>query len=173
MSRTFTSLEVEQLRRDAKREGRELSISHAEALNRIASRHGFQNWSLLMRHVDHGSAKPTPVTVRVNPAELHAALSLPRMEATREEYLLIAAIAARYQDLAGADFPNIFADRMTLMMDIEACHCNGCPLDLVALLEAPRDIDVIQDVAGIVQHLDRNTGRLLEFFTPRYALRVA
>ena len=28
-------------------------------------------------------------------------------------------------------------NRMNLMMDISACHCNGCPLDLDGLLVAP------------------------------------
>lgn len=57
------------------------------------------------------------------------------------------------------------------VMDITAVHLNGCPLDLERLLEAP-EFDFIHDVAGIAQHLNRETGELEGFFIPRYAKKV-
>jgi len=59
-------------------------------------------------------------------------------------------------------------DRMTAMMDIEACHLNGCLLDLEKL----RDFDnfnFAHDICGIARHMDRNTGKLTDCFVPRCA----
>jgi hypothetical protein len=88
------------------------------------------------------------------------------MEATRDELFMIRDIVKRFADILGEDAE---VDRLSLMMDLEACHCNGCPLDLVSLLEAARDVDLVHDVAGIRRHLNRETGKLEEFFRPRYA----
>lgn len=60
------------------------------------------------------------------------------------------------------------ADLMTIEMDITACHANGNPLKLKELLDAP-DFDFFHDVAGINAHIDRKTGKLLDFFSPRYS----
>jgi hypothetical protein len=54
-------------------------------------------------------------------------------------------------------------------MDLEACHASGCPLDLRGLLDAA-DMDYWHDISGINQHLDRETGHLMNCFVPRYAL---
>ncbi len=59
--------------------------------------------------------------------------------------------------------------RMDAMMDIEACHCNGHPLDLQKLLTAPR-FDFIHDVFGIRRHIDRSTGKLMNCFSPRCSM---
>lgn len=85
---------------------------------------------------------------------------------TREELDLISAIVERaiplYRD-AGID-----DDVMTMHMDITACHCSGCPLDLKKLLEAP-DGDFGHDVLGIRRHINRSTGVIENCFLPRCA----
>jgi hypothetical protein len=63
MCTSFTSAQVDQLRRDAQRLRKQEALSHNEALNRIAAAHGYRNWSLLMK----GSASPQ-VTSKVAPA---------------------------------------------------------------------------------------------------------
>jgi hypothetical protein len=57
-----------------------------------------------------------------------------------------------------------------IMMDLTACHANGCPLDLAGLLAAD-DSNFIHDVCGINAHLDRRTGKLCDCFLPRFAKR--
>jgi len=57
-----------------------------------------------------------------------------------------------------------------LVMDLTACHLNGCPLDLRRLLHAP-DFDFAHDVWGIHRHIDRDTGELGDCFLPRFAQR--
>lgn len=85
-----------------------------------------------------------------------------KFEATREESELIAQIVKRARGL-GLDRSVI-----DLLMDVEACHCNGCPLDLPRLLAAD-DFNLMHDVGGIVRHLSRDTGELLDCFWPRFA----
>lgn len=53
-------------------------------------------------------------------------------------------------------------------MDLDACHSNGCPLDLEGLLHAPAS-DFGHDIAGIRRHIDRTTGKLQDCFLPRCA----
>lgn len=64
MSASFSAAQIEQLRRNAKRLGRTLSIPHSEALDRIAAELGFKNWSLLSKHSAPASqpsvAPPSP-----------------------------------------------------------------------------------------------------------------
>jgi hypothetical protein len=50
MTTSISAAQAEQLRRNAKRLSRTLSIPHNEALDRIAAQHGFKNWSLLAKH---------------------------------------------------------------------------------------------------------------------------
>lgn len=57
---------------------------------------------------------------------------------------------------------------MYVMMDIEACHCNGCPLDLDGLATA-KTSDFVHDLTGITANLNRKTGKLENCFVPRYA----
>ena len=61
-------------------------------------------------------------------------------------------------------------EKQTLMMDLEACHCNGCPLELEKLLAA-RDGDFGHDVFGIARKMNRETGELTDCFLPRYAVK--
>lgn len=62
------------------------------------------------------------------------------------------------------------ADRLTLEMDLSACHASGCPLDLAAL-ESAREVDLMHDLLGIHRHLDRRTGELRDMFLPRHHQR--
>lgn len=54
-------------------------------------------------------------------------------------------------------------------MDVTACHANGCPLRLGALLQAD-NFNFAHDVFGIRQHLNRTTGQIEDCFLPRYAV---
>lgn len=63
-------------------------------------------------------------------------------------------------------------EKMTAYMDIEACHCNGMPLDL-ARLEAADDGNFGHDVFGIRRHINRSTGQIENCFVPRFALPEA
>lgn len=60
---------------------------------------------------------------------------------------------------------NIHLDKQLALMDIAACHCNGCPLELLRFLmsDAP---DFVHDFAGIGQHIDKKSGKLLHDFRP-------
>ncbi|MHB0965308.1 MAG: DUF6874 family protein [Bellilinea sp.] len=80
--------------------------------------------------------------------------------ASRRDAALISGIAVRSIDLIGAPYQDI-------EMDITACHLNGCPLKLEALLHAD-DFNFVHDVQGIHQHLDRETGELKDCFLPRF-----
>lgn len=60
-------------------------------------------------------------------------------------------------------------DALGLEMDITACHANGCPLRLEELLQAGA-FDFYHDLNGIQKNLNRTTGKLENFFCPRYAV---
>ncbi len=54
-------------------------------------------------------------------------------------------------------------------MDIAACHCNGCKLDLNKLLKFDKG-SLLHDITGITVCLDRTTGKLRNGFRPRSAI---
>ncbi|MDD5106076.1 MAG: hypothetical protein PHC49_10715 [Desulfuromonadaceae bacterium] len=85
---------------------------------------------------------------------------------TTEEATKIAAIVAR----ATGIYPHI--NEEDTKMDITATHANGCPLDLDKLLAAD-DSNFLHDVIGIIRHIDRRSGQLINCFLPRYALPEA
>lgn len=85
---------------------------------------------------------------------------------SREETKIVAQIAKRAAAMALED--GVEYDHMTAMMDIEACHSNGCPLRLDALLAAD-DGTFGHDVYGIRRFIDRSTGELGGCFVPRLA----
>ena len=60
MPTQFSAPQIDQLRRNAKRLGRTLSITHSEALDRVAAVHGFRNWSLLSKQSGAGTNTPSP-----------------------------------------------------------------------------------------------------------------
>lgn len=90
-----------------------------------------------------------------------------KWNATAAERGIIRQIAERAIKLArlhGGERRNI----VDIQMDIEATHCNGCPLRLADLLAAD-DFNFAHDVLGIGQHLDRENGKLASYFLPRFS----
>lgn len=59
-------------------------------------------------------------------------------------------------------------DTMEMTMDLVACISNGCPLDLEGLYKAD-DFNFIHDICGITWYMDRDTGKLMNCFVPRFA----
>jgi len=92
-----------------------------------------------------------------------------KFSATKLEFDLIVKIAKRVErDLDG--YPD---DRMTVIMDISACHANGCELALQVLLDASLGT-FAHDIYGIRKAINRLTGELSEdIFTPRCVYRSA
>jgi hypothetical protein len=84
---------------------------------------------------------------------------------TKSDVVLIGKIVARYLK----SYPHEITSKLDLMMDMGACHCNGCPLRLADLLAAD-DFNFAHDVSGIHRHLDRATGKLVGGFLPRLAV---
>jgi len=93
-------------------------------------------------------------------------MTITNWEITNADFSLIVQIAKRAErELTG--YPD---DRRTLVMDLNSCHSNGCPLDLEGLLAAPL-LDFSHDLYGIRKAIDRRTGKLTEdCFMPRFAL---
>ena len=60
-------------------------------------------------------------------------------------------------------------DKLTALMDIDACHNNGNPLRLTDLLNAD-DTNFTHDVFGIRANINRTTGKLDNCFVPRYSI---
>jgi hypothetical protein len=56
---------------------------------------------------------------------------------------------------------------LTSMMDITAVHANGNPLRLQEFLDAD-NFNFAHDFCGIINHIDRNTGKL-KLFLPRFS----
>lgn len=81
--------------------------------------------------------------------------------ATKEELTIMTEICNR------ADNMDIGYQRLTMMMDLEAVHSTN-PLRLNDLLAA-LDFDFAHDICGIRSNIDRNTGELLNCFSPRYS----
>lgn len=90
--------------------------------------------------------------------------------AGRRDFGLILEIVNRAEQEARALDIDL-GPRQALAMDITACHCNGNPLDLQGLLEAPSG-DFWHDVGGIRRHIDRTTGQLGDCFSPRCSKHV-
>ena len=93
------------------------------------------------------------------------ASALPIKQA-KEEARTIAAIARRA--VAMAEKVGFRYEFMDADMDITACHMNGNPLRLIQLLAAD-DMNFSHDVFGIRRHLNRETGKLEDCFSPRYS----
>ena len=89
-------------------------------------------------------------------------------KAERADVLKISAICDRTEKLAAKlNIRLPIPDRLTLHMDITACHLNGNPLRLDELLAAD-DANFGHDVFGIVRYMDRETGKLTDCFSPRF-----
>lgn len=89
-------------------------------------------------------------------------------KSTKEDRDLIGKIVIRGRKLAKKlDIPY---DGMDMLMDITAVHLNGNPLRLDDMLKAD-EFNFGHDLFGIRKHIDRRTGELLHFFSPRFSAR--
>ena len=85
------------------------------------------------------------------------------------EMVLIGKIMQRALNLLAERGAKIAIDPTTHAMDIAACHALGCTLRLHYLLMCD-NADFANDYVGIIRNIDRNTGKLLNGFQPRFAL---
>ena len=88
--------------------------------------------------------------------------------ATKEDFEKAALVLDRYEEKAP---PSARWDRVSMLMDLIACHTHGCPLDWDAMLSCDM-LNLSHDVCGINRHIDRETGELRDCFVPRMAKRV-
>jgi len=78
-------------------------------------------------------------------------------------------LAVRIADRAVRQLHDYPDNQRTVLMDLIACHANGCPLYFEGLLVAEM-LDFSHDICGIRDHINRDTGKLEGHpFTPRYA----
>lgn len=87
-------------------------------------------------------------------------------DVTKEEFQNIAKIADRAEELGIMER----SQRMTVMIDLQACHANDCKIDFERLLDA-EPYDFSHDVVGISNHINRDTGKLENCFLPRFAIK--
>ncbi len=87
-----------------------------------------------------------------------------KFNTTPKEAELIEKIVDRFVD----ESSNPVKNTLVIEMDITACHCNGCLLDLEGLLNAD-DFTFFHDVMGIRTHINRRTGKIEREFRPRTA----
>jgi hypothetical protein len=80
---------------------------------------------------------------------------------TKEDKAIIVQIAKRAVKLLGADY-------IETAMDITAVHVNDTPLRLNDLLNAD-DFNFAHDVYGIAVHVNKNTGKCIHGFLPRFS----
>lgn len=83
-------------------------------------------------------------------------------DCSKADYETIVKIADRAEKLGRVGF-----DRMSTIMDLNACHSNGMPLDLERLLAAD-NFNFTHDVFGISCHINRRTGKMENLFVPRF-----
>lgn len=84
---------------------------------------------------------------------------------TKDEAKTIDLIVKRAKTIA----PDLILDGLN--MDITACHLNGNPIDLDALLAAD-DANFGHDVFGIIRYIDRTNGKLTDCFSPRFSKSI-
>lgn len=84
-------------------------------------------------------------------------------DTTKEEMLMIFKIVERVKS-----HKQFRVDTFKLSMDLEAVHSNGCYLDFAALLNFDT-FGFFHDIFGIMENIDRETGKLLNCFIPRCA----
>ncbi len=112
--------------------------------------------SIVERRVGSNPTKATILSLQEN--------TMVNFDVTSSDRQLISKIAERaiktvfYTSYTGLE----------VMMDVSAVHCNGNPLNLKELLKAD-DFNFAHDILGIYKHLNRETGKLENFFRPRYS----
>lgn len=83
-----------------------------------------------------------------------------KFNSTKEELELIYKITQRaHREL-------LIPDKLNLIMDLDATHSNGTPLDFEKLLGFD-NFNFAHDIHGIMKHIDRRTGGLTRCFLPR------
>ena len=94
------------------------------------------------------------------------------LDETRDAALdIIKKIAARAVNIYAQH--EIRIDEVTVVMDLTACHFHGGQKLRLDDLLAADDFNFIHDISGINRHLDRETYKLANGFTPRFAARAA
>lgn len=88
-----------------------------------------------------------------------------KFDATKEERALVKTVVDRAVEI------NPRLDRLSTTMDLLAAHANGNPMDF-AKLATVETFTLMHDVYGIARHLDRETGKLGDFFSPRCSLKA-
>ena len=81
----------------------------------------------------------------------------------KEEFMTIAKICERAETMGLSDPQK----RSNLFMDLDKTN-ESVGLNLEGLLAAD-DMNFAHDVVGIQNHMNRSTGKLEDFFVPRYA----
>lgn len=89
-----------------------------------------------------------------------------KFNVTAKELESISTIAERAVSMANVE--GVEYNMMEAVMDLSACHRNGCKLKLAELAVAD-DFNLAHDVFGIRRHINRQTGKLERCFLPRYA----
>lgn len=89
---------------------------------------------------------------------------------TNDERATIMKIVDRYEGFVRQTLGRS-TDRLALMMDLSACHANGNPLRLDDMLATEDDFSFVHDVGGISRNIDRDTGKLMNCFSPRFSRR--
>jgi len=92
----------------------------------------------------------------------------PRFNITEAEGDIITKIVERAWDIES--IRDGYNSKLDLRMDLMTVHANGNPLRLGDLLISS-DFNFMHDIFGIRRHLDRDTGKLGESFSPRFSQR--
>jgi hypothetical protein len=89
-----------------------------------------------------------------------------KFNATKKDTKLIMQITKRAVELFKANKRQV--DFIDLNMDITACHLNGRPLKLQAMLIAD-EFNFMHDILGIRNNINRETGKIENCFLPRFS----
>lgn len=87
----------------------------------------------------------------------------------REEEIIHMIAKRAMADLQDARHSDKFTF-LDIQMDVTATRANGNPLRLQELLDAD-GFNFAHDILGIRRHLNRETGKLEDFFSPRFSRR--
>jgi hypothetical protein len=91
-------------------------------------------------------------------------------ESTDEELALIEKIVERAENVGyvrGRKSRSHWYTKTTMTLDLLAANANGNPMDFERML-ATDDLNFLHDVAGIARHMNRETGKFNDFFSPRF-----
>ena len=77
-----------------------------------------------------------------------------------------AELALIYKIVQRAHRELLIPDSLNLIMDLDATHSNGTPLDFERLLAFDK-LNFTHDISGIMNCIDRKTGKLTRCFLPR------